>query len=198
LAQAALDAGAEVVLISAPTALTPPVGARLVSVTTAREMLDAVLKESASADALIMAAAVADFRPKRQAADKMKSRDGVPHLELEATEDILKAVAARKRTPQVTGPSAPQEEQAEGTGPRLVIGFAAESRDLVENAAEKLRAKSLNMIIANDITARDAGFGAETNRVTILHQDGKRESLPLMSKSEVADAIIERIAGLLE
>ncbi len=199
LAQAALDAGAETVLISAPTSLTPPVGARLVPVQTAHEMLEAVLKESASADALVMAAAVADFRPRQISPDKLKTRDGVPQMELEATEDILKAVGARKHSPELAAHGKPSaSENGEATGPRLVVGFAAESRDLLDNAAQKLRSKNLNMIIANDITARDAGFGADTNRVTILHQDGERESLPLMSKSEVADAIIERIAGLLE
>jgi phosphopantothenoylcysteine decarboxylase / phosphopantothenate---cysteine ligase len=202
LAQAAIDAGAEVVLISAPTALTPPVGVQLVPVQTAREMLDAVLTESSSADALIMAAAVADFRPKRLAPDKLKTRDGVPQLELEATEDILKAVAAAKHSPEVAVrglPSAGEREGAgEARGPHIVVGFAAESRDLLQNASEKLRSKDLNMIIANDITARDAGFGAETNRVTIIRENGDRESLPLMSKSDVAEAIIERIAGLLE
>ncbi len=198
LAQAAVDAGAEVVLVSAPTSLPPPVGARLVPVQTAREMLDAVMKESASADVLVMAAAVADFRPKRLAHDKLKTRDGVPQLELEATEDILKAVAARKRTPEVTARGAASDAQAETVGPRIVVGFAAESRDLVDNAAEKLRSKNLDMIVANDITARDAGFSTDTNRVTILRADGGRETLPLMSKTEVADAIIERIVGLLE
>ncbi len=199
LAQAAIDAGAEVVLVSAPTSLTPPIGARLVPVRTAREMLDAVLRESASADVLIMAAAVADFRPRHLASDKLKTRDGVPQVELESTEDILKAVAARKRSPEAAlHGGAASRENAEAGGPRLVVGFAAESRDLIENATQKLQAKNLNMIIANDISARDAGFGADTNRVTILYPDGARESLPLMSKSEVADAIIERIVGLLE
>ncbi len=199
LAQAAIDAGAETVLISAPTSLTPPVGARLVPVQTAGEMLDAVLQESASADVLIMAAAVADFRPKQSAHDKLKTRDGVPQLELEATEDILKAVAAHKRSPEAAlRGAAGSAEGAETSSPRIVVGFAAESRDLVENAVEKLRAKNLNMIVANDISARDAGFGTDTNRVTILYQNGNKESLPLMSKSEVADAIVERIVGLLE
>ena len=111
LAQAALDAGAQVVLISAPTALTPPVGARLVRATTAEEMRAAVVEASAGADALIMAAAVADFRPSKSVNDKLKSRDGVPHLELEATDDVLKAVTS-------------------GSRPRVVVGFAAESSDL--------------------------------------------------------------------
>ncbi len=205
LAQAAIDAGAEVTLISAPVALTPPVGAHLVPVQTAGEMRDAVLRESAAADALIMAAAVADFRPSHLAKDKLKTRDGIPQIELEATEDILKAVAARKRSPALTArdsdlaAKAPQPaEQPEPAGPRVVIGFAAESRDLLNNAEEKLRAKNLDLIVANDITARDAGFSADTNRVTIIHASGARETLPLMSKAEVADVIIERVAGLLE
>lgn len=207
LAQAAIDAGADVALISAPTGLTPPVGARLVPVQTAQEMLEAVLTESAGADVLIMAAAVADFRPRRLARDKLKTRDGIPQLELEATQDILKAVAEAKRSPEMSLRGVPSSGKAgmpapaqppEARGPRLAVGFAAESRDLVENAAEKLRSKNLDMIVANDITARDAGFGTETNRVTIIHANGERESLPLMSKSEVAEAVIQRIAGLLE
>ena len=111
LAQSAMDAGAHVTLISAPTALTPPVGTSHVPVETAAQMRDAVLAACAQADALIMAAAVADFRPRRAAPEKMKTRDGIPHLELEATDDILKAVARTQR-------------------PRVVIGFAAESNDL--------------------------------------------------------------------
>jgi phosphopantothenoylcysteine decarboxylase/phosphopantothenate--cysteine ligase len=208
LAQAAIEVGAEVTLISTPTTLAPPVGAHMVRVQTAREMLDAVLSESADADVLIMAAAVADFRPTHAFSDKLKSRDGVPHIELEATEDILKAVAAMKHSPEPsTGALQPSgKSSSEGLvpepfdvrGPRLVVGFAAESRDLIENAAEKLKSKQLNLIVANDITARDAGFGADTNRVTIIYENGDRDSLPLMSKAEVADAIIERIAALLE
>lgn len=179
LAQAALDAGAEVVLISAPTALTPPIGARLVPVASAEEMRDAVQQASAVADALIMAAAVADFRPRKPASDKLKSRDGVPHLELEATDDVLKAVAKGRR-------------------PRLVVGFAAESRDLAQNAAEKLKSKKLDLIVANDISAADAGFGADTNRVTIIDASGRAEALPLLSKTEVAEIILDRVAALLE
>lgn len=183
LAQAAIDAGGDVSLITTPTALTPPVGARLVEVKTARQMLEAVLTESGQVDVLIMAAAVADFRPKEAAGNKLKKRDGIPQIELEATEDILEAVA----------------KQRSGTKrPRLTVGFAAESRDLLENAGEKLRSKNLEMIVANDISADDAGFNVETNRVTLLHADGKQETLPLMSKVEVADAIVERIAALLE
>ena len=184
LAQAALDAGAQVTLISTPTALTPPVGADVVHVETAKQMLEAVLKESDGCDALIMASAVADFRPKNTAKDKIKKEGGVPQIELEATEDILKAVSAS------------------GLGrsgrPRVVVGFAAESQSLIENAGYKLQSKKLDLIAANDISAEDAGFAVETNRITLLFADGRKESLALMSKTEVAEIIIERIAALLE
>jgi phosphopantothenoylcysteine decarboxylase / phosphopantothenate---cysteine ligase len=183
LAQAALDAGAQVTLITTPTGLTPPVGAQVKQVETARQMLDCVLTESAGSDALVMAAAVADFRPKNQSKDKIKKESGLPQIELEATEDILKTVAGRR---------------LEMKRPFVVAGFAAESRDLLENASSKLTSKGLDMIAANDISAGDAGFAVETNRVTLLFADGRRESLPLMSKSEVAETIIEQIAGLLE
>ncbi|MBI2757367.1 MAG: bifunctional phosphopantothenoylcysteine decarboxylase/phosphopantothenate--cysteine ligase CoaBC [Chloroflexi bacterium] len=183
LAQAAIDMGAEVTLITTPTSLTLPIGARVINVQTAQQMLEAVLKESAQADALIMAAAVADFRPKQAARNKLKKQDGIPQIELEATEDILEAVAALSR---------------EKKRPRLTVGFAAESRDLLENASEKLRSKHLDFIAANDISAQDAGFNVETNRVTLLFADGKKESLPLMNKTEVAGAILEHVAALLE
>ena len=182
LTQAALDAGAQVTLITTPTSLTPPIGARIIHVETAKQMLDAVSDESAGSDALIMAAAVADFRPKNMAKDKIKKEGGIPHIELEATEDILKTVAGNGSRKQ----------------PRVVVGFAAESRDLLENATVKLKSKHLDLIVANDISALDAGFASETNRVTLLFADGQKESLPLMSKSEVAETIMERVANLLE
>ena len=185
LAQAALDAGAQLTLITTPTALPPPVGADVKHVETAKQMLDCVLTESADSDALIMAAAVADFRPKAMAKDKIKKEGGIPRIELEATEDILKTVAA-------------QRSAAEWKRPLVVVGFAAESRDLLENASAKLQSKGLDFIAANDISAGDAGFAVETNRVTLLFADGRSEALPLMSKSEVAETIIERVAALLE
>lgn len=181
LAQAALDAGAEVTLITTPSALTPPIGANLIKVKSAKELLNAVLNESA--DVLIMAAAAADFRPKVIAQDKMKKRDGIPQIELEATEDILKSVAGL------------------GSGKRrfkIMVGFAAESQNLLENAEEKLKSKGLDLIAANDISAKDAGFEVETNRITLLFASGIKESLPLMSKVEAAEKIIERIATLVE
>ena len=183
LAQAALDSGAEVVLITAPTSLPSPIGARVIEVQTALQMYKSVLSESAKADALIMAAAVADFRPKKTARNKMKKREGIPQIELEETEDILKAVAGHRSGKK---------------RPRVVVGFAAESRDLLVNANEKLKSKKLNFIVANDISSSDAGFGVDTNRVTLLFPNGKKESLPLMSKAEVAEVIIEHVAALLE
>ena len=183
LAQAALDAGAQVTLITTPTSLTPPVGAKVLHVETAKQMLEAALKESANADALIMAAAIADFRPAKTATNKIKKRDGIPQVAFEATEDVLEAVSAQK---------------SKKKRPNVTVGFAAESRDLLANASEKLKSKNLNLIVANDISAADAGFGAETNRVTLLFADGKQEALPLMSKVEVAEAIIERVIHLLD
>ncbi len=182
LAQAAIDAGAQVCLISTVN-LTPPVGARVVEVRTAKEMLEAVLAESAAADALIMAAAVADFRPKNTSDSKMKKADGIPQIDLEAAPDILEAVASLR----------PGKKR-----PKVVIGFAAESRNLLENATIKLQSKKLDIIAANDISATDAGFSVDTNRVTLLYADGNSEVLPLMSKSEVAETIVARVAALLE
>ena len=182
IAQAALDAGAEVILITAPTSLPPPVGAQVVNVETAQQMLDAVLQESAGADVLIMAAAVADFRPKNSAKDKIKKEGGAPQIDLEATDDILKAVSSHN---------------GGKTRPKVVVGFAAESRNLLENAANKLESKKLDVIAANDISAGDAGFAVETNRITLLFADGREESLALMSKTDAAEILIERVAGLL-
>ncbi|HJR80469.1 MAG TPA: bifunctional phosphopantothenoylcysteine decarboxylase/phosphopantothenate--cysteine ligase CoaBC [Anaerolineales bacterium] len=183
LAQAALEMGALVTLVTTPTSLTPPVGAQVIKVETAKQMLDAVLAESAQSDALVMAAAVADFRPKDMAKDKIKKEGGIPQIELEATEDILKTVA---------------EQKTETTCPRVMVGFAAESRDLLENATHKLKSKGLDFIAANDISASGAGFAVETNRVTLLFADGRKESLPLMSKTEVAEIILGWVSKLLE
>jgi phosphopantothenoylcysteine decarboxylase/phosphopantothenate--cysteine ligase len=178
VAQAALDNGADVCLITAPTALTPPVGARMIKVNSARDMLDSVLAEPA--DVLIMAAAVADFTPKTVARDKMKKRDGIPQIELIAAADILGAVSSQQ-------PGLFQ----------VVVGFAAESQSLFENAADKLKSKKLDLIVANDISAPDAGFAVDTNRVIFLFANGTSEILPLMSKMDVAERIVEHISRLL-
>ena len=178
MAQAALDLGAEVILISGPANLPTPVGAQRVDVGTAQEMREAVLSTLPQSEALIMAAAVADFKPSAPAVDKIKKEAGVPHIGLERTADILQAVAQYK---------------AEKGWPHLTIGFAAESRDLLENARAKLNAKKLDMIVANDISAAEAGFGVDTNRVTLLYPDGPVEALPLLSKEQVAEAVLERL-----
>ncbi len=181
IAQAALDRGAAVTLIAGPTGLATPSGARRVDVTTTQEMADAVFAETADAQALIMAAAVADFRPARVAEHKIK-KTAVPQIELEKTLDILSAVAERR-------------EQSKK--PTVVVGFAAESQNLVENARDKVLRKKLSLIVANDISAKDAGFAVDTNRVTLIGAGGGVEHLPLMSKAQVAEAVLERVEGLL-
>jgi len=182
LAQAALDLGAEVMLITAPTHLETPAGAERVNVRSAAEMLEAVLASVADADALVMAAAVADFRPAKQAREKIKKGTGVPQIELERTADILRAVADLKSKGEYTG---------------LTIGFAAESQDLLKNARAKLDSKNLDLIVANDISATDAGFQVDTNRVTLLYGDGRTEPLPLMGKTEVAEVVLGKVVDLL-
>jgi phosphopantothenoylcysteine decarboxylase/phosphopantothenate--cysteine ligase len=183
LAQVALEMGAKVTLISHPTALTAPVGADLVSVETVQQMLDAVTSAIRAADGLIMAAAVADFRVKKVSENKLKKRDGIPQIELEAAPDVLAAVASLR---------------GDVSRLKVVVGFAAESRDLLENAQSKLISKKLDLIAANDISAVDAGFAVETNRVSLLFADGRREELPLLSKDEVAEHILTRVTEFLE
>ena len=182
LAQAALDLGAQVVLISGPVDLPTPTGAERIDVRTAEEMLRAVLEAVPRADALVMAAAVADFRPAAPADQKIKKEAGIPQITLTNTPDILRAVARHKE---------------EVGWPRLTVGFAAESQKLLENARAKLASKKLDMIVANDISAEDAGFAVDTNRVTLLVPDGHAEGLPLLSKTEVSQAVMQRIVSLL-
>jgi phosphopantothenoylcysteine decarboxylase/phosphopantothenate--cysteine ligase len=191
LAQAALDLGAHVKLITTPTSLIPPIGANVIKVETAKQMLDAVIQESAESDVLIMSAAVADFRPKNTAKNKIKKETGIPQIELESTEDILKTISTSVLR-------AGAGKRSEVKRPRIVVGFAAESQDLLQNATNKLESKGLDLIVANDISATNAGFAVETNRVTLLFADGRRESLPLMSKTKTAELILERVALLLE
>ncbi len=182
LAQAALDAGAEVMLVAAPTALAPPAGAVLIPVRTAQEMLEAVLRATEDADALVMAAAVADFRPRQAASEKLKKAKGVPSVSLEPTPDILAAVAEQRRS---------------RGRPRIVVGFAAETQDVVANAQVKLREKGLDVIAANDITLADSGFGSDNNRVTLIDSGDGVEELPLLSKEEVARRVVARVTALL-
>jgi len=182
LAQAALDRGAKVILITGPTQLSAPIGVDRIDVQTAEQMHSAVLDAIPGTDVLIMAAAVADFRPASPAAHKLKREKGVPQIYLEPTPDILASVSQFKSINGV---------------PRVMIGFAAESQDLLTNARRKLHAKGLDLIIANDITVTDAGFAVDTNRVTILDIGGGEATLPLLSKSEVSEAVLERIIGIL-
>lgn len=184
LAQAALDAGADVVLISAAHHLPTPTGVALVSVESARAMLEAVLTHTREADVLIMAAAVADFRPEQVADQKIKKKDDDESgltLRLARNPDILLAV----------------KEQRQTTGhPRVAVGFAAESENLLANAQSKLERKGLDLLVANDISAPDAGFAVDTNRVTILDAGGGQQALDLASKAQISEAIIARIASL--
>ena len=175
LAEAARDRGATVSLITAPVSLTEPAGVEVIKVGTAQEMYQAVEDVAPRADALIMAAAVADYRPKSAAQDKIKKGEAVLTLELEYTPDILCSVK----------------------GNFIKVGFAAESSNLVENAKQKLQQKGLDLIVANDITADDSGFGTDTNRVTIIDREGKIDSLPLLPKREAAAKVLDRVVGLL-
>ena len=182
LAQAALDRGAAVTLVAGPTPLPTPIGVDRINVTTAAEMRDATLTACADADLLLMAAAVADFRPETTAQQKIKKENSDLVLRMVRTPDILKAVANQRKQ----------------TGfPRVAVGFAAESQDLTENARAKLAAKRLDLIVANDITAPGAGFGVETNRVLLIRKDGGIEPLPLMSKGAVAEAVLDLVVDLL-
>ncbi|MEZ4681849.1 MAG: phosphopantothenoylcysteine decarboxylase [Caldilineaceae bacterium] len=154
--------------MSAAQGLPLPAGAQLVAVDSAQAMLDAVLDACRAADALIMAAAVADFRPAHVADQKIKKLQGTPTLELAANPDILATLAEERR---------PEERL------RVVVGFAAETQNLLANAQSKLERKRLDLIVANDVTAANAGFAVETNLVTLLRKDGSTETLPLQSKA---------------
>ena len=175
VAEAARDRGAEVILIKAPTALDDPPGVRVVPVETAEEMRQAVQDATLSADALVMAAAVADYRPAAPSSHKMKKEAASElAIDLERTTDIIASVPSGI----------------------VKAAFAAESDDLLDNARAKLRSKGADLVVANDITIPDAGFGADTNKVWLLDEDSELE-LPLMPKYDVAMAILDRIAALL-
>jgi phosphopantothenoylcysteine decarboxylase/phosphopantothenate--cysteine ligase len=177
IARAAEMHGANVILISGPTALTPPSNIRITKVTTAEEMLNAVLDYSDHADIIVKCAAVADYRPVTQAGKKIKKSQTRVELTLERTQDILQAVTRRKKK-------------------QIVVGFAAETQDLDTYAAEKLKAKKLDMIVGNLIGPEDSGFQSDTNRVTIYYKDGRREPVPVMAKEELAELLLDRIICL--
>lgn len=177
LARVAKRRGAEVTLISGPTSLTPPHGVKDVQVTTAQQMHEAVMAEFPQKDAVVMAAAVSDYRPKVAASEKMKKDKGGESLKLERTEDILFRLGQLKAD-------------------QILIGFAAETENLLENAREKLQQKNLDFIVANDLTAANAGFASDTNEVTILWPTGEMETLTKATKEEVAKQIWDRVERL--
>jgi len=176
LARAARRRGADVTLVCGPTALAPPAGVDVIRVTNAREMQRAVVGAYGKATIVVMTAAVADYRPERPAAQKVaKDAAGGP-LRLVRNPDILQELGRRK-------------------GSRMLIGFAAETHDLRTRAARKLRQKGLDLIVANDVAAGDAGFDVDTNRVVLLDAGGQAEELPLLSKDEVAERLCDWISA---
>lgn len=184
LAEAARDLGAAVTLVHAPLAVAVPFGVESVPARAAAQMRDAVLARLSGTDILIGAAAVADFRPGEVAPQKIKKTPGQEELllRLVRTPDILAEVAARR---------------ADIGWPKVVIGFAAETQDLLANAGAKLTAKQLDIIAANDVTEPGSGFGSDDNRVTLLFADGRRETLPMMAKGAVGIAVLEAAASAL-
>ena len=176
IAEAARDRGAHTVLVTAPTALPDPICVDVVHVQTAMDMRNAVCRACQSAHVLIMAAAVADYRPVHAAPQKLKKGQQEWTVDLTRNPDIL------QETPAAV----------------LKVGFAAESERLVENAREKLQAKGLDLIVANDVTAHGSGFSADTNKVVIIDRSGDEEDLPLMDKYDVAWRVLDRVVGMLE
>ena len=179
IASAARDRGARVVLVSGPVNLPEPKGVEIVQVCSAQEMHQAVMARAEQADLIIKAAAVADFRPTARGEQKVKKgRSETMVVELQRNPDIL-------------------AELGENKGARVLIGFAAETEELLKNAREKLTKKNLDMIVANDVTQEGAGFDGDTNIVRFLTADGSVEELPQMSKEAVADALLDRAVALL-
>ncbi len=178
IAEAATTRGARVLLVSGPTALPCPPGVDIIQVETADEMYRAVLAKLPIAEVVIKAAAVADYRPVTRAEQKIKKGAAVPEIVLEPTPDILAEIGRQK-------------------GRRVLVGFAAETEELVANARAKLERKRLDLIVANDVSRADSGFDSDQNLVKILDAEGKVEELPLLTKREVADRILDRVATLL-
>ncbi len=174
LAEAARDRGADVVLVTAPTSLPDPALVKVVRVRTAQQMGEAVQEHAKGADALVMAAAVADYRPAVVAEQKIKKTDDELNIHLTKTTDILKTVK----------------------GDFVRVGFAAESENLVQNAKAKVGSKDLDLIVANDITAEGSGFGSDTNKVTLIGRDLAIEELPLLTKYDVSNRILDRVKDL--
>lgn len=179
LAQAARHRGAKVILVSGPTCLAPPPGVELVQVESARQMHGAVMTRVADCSVVIKAAAVADYRPVLRSGEKMKKSGETLALELEKNPDILAELGRLQQRP-------------------LLVGFAAETTDLQNNAAAKLAAKNLDMIVANDVSQEGAGFNVATNIARLLYRDGRVEPLELMTKTRLAELILNRVRELLQ
>jgi phosphopantothenoylcysteine decarboxylase/phosphopantothenate--cysteine ligase len=179
IAAEALRRGAAVTLVSGPTHLEPPAGAELVRVTTAAEMRDAILRAAGEAAAVVMAAAVADWRPVTSAGRKLKKADGPPTVELTATGDILAELGAARRPGQV------------------LAGFSAETEDVEARARRKLLAKSLDLVVGNLVGVGDSGFEVETNRAVVVHRSGQVDDLGLVTKRELARHVVDAVAVLL-
>lgn len=177
LAEAALRRGAQVTLITGPTSLVPPPGAEVVRVRRAQEMYEAVLRHVEAATIVIKAAAVADYRPASTQPTKLKKGTARLLLELEPTTDILAELGKRK-------------------GSRILVGFAAETENLIENGREKLQRKNLDLIVVNDVSREDAGFGSDFNAALLIDRSGSVVELPLMSKREMAERILDHVKRL--
>ena len=175
IAEAAKKRGAEVVLVSGPSALTPPEGVEFIGVESAAEMRDAVMEHFSKADMVIKAAAVADYRVRNVSDQKIKKNDEELTLVLEKNPDILKELGEKKRAGQI------------------LVGFAAETQNLLEYAKTKLEKKNLDMIVANDVSRKDAGFNTDTNVVKLLYRNGTIEELPIMTKHKLADELLNRV-----
>lgn len=176
IAEAARDRGATVTLITGPSALRPPIGVHVHHIETASQMRDSVHKSVEKADAIIMAAAVADYRVAHISDGKIKRESETLNLELVKTDDIIGSIR----------------------GKFIKVGFAAESDDIEKRAVEKLKKKQLDLIVANDITAKDSGFAVDTNQVCLIDRRGNIEKLPLMLKTEVAHRILDKVVDLLQ
>lgn len=177
IAENAALRGAEVTLITGKTELSAPYGVKVIEISSAKEMFEAVKESSDNTDIIIKAAAVADYRPKSVSEDKIKKSEGEAVIELERTDDILKHLGAHKKEGQ------------------LLCGFSMETRDLLENSRKKLKAKNLDMICANSLKTEGAGFGTATNVITVITENEETE-LPLMTKKEAADKILTRLLSM--
>ena len=177
IAEAARDRGARVVLVSGPTSLVPPGGVELVAVRSAEDMARAVSVHAPTATVVVMAAAVSDYRPEAVSAQKLKKGEGGARLDLVRTPDILRGLGESK-------------------GGRTLVGFAAETENVVENARKKLAEKRLDLVVANDVARQDAGFASERNAALVLDADGGQEEVPLVSKRELAERILDRVVAL--